>query len=175
MAHAPDHNPLAASGCPLGRQVFAGCCEPLLEDGPSRHYLRESFPRCLDPYPSGSPSAYTRFFPGDIGLRPVGTSSASHNIRTATSVRETISGLQSFLYVQASGFARHPGRSYRNVPFNVVTRVITLGFGGLSTGFPVGLSPTPIASPCLQPNTWAAVAFTSEHITVCYLPVLRIC
>ncbi len=33
--------------------------------------------------------------------------------RTTTSVRTVISGLQSFLYVQASRFACHPGRSYR--------------------------------------------------------------
>ncbi len=37
----------------------------------------------------------------------------SANTRTTTSVRTVISGLQSFLYVQASRFAGHPGRSYR--------------------------------------------------------------
>src|SRR5258705_6564083 len=34
-------------------------------------------------------------------------------IRTTTSVRTVISGLQPFLNVQASKFACHPGRSYR--------------------------------------------------------------
>lgn len=44
-------------------QVFAGCCQSLLEDGPSRRYLCESFPTCLDPYPGCPYGAFTRFFP----------------------------------------------------------------------------------------------------------------
>ncbi len=36
--HAPDHNPPADFSFPI-RPVFAGCCQPLLEDGPSRRYL----------------------------------------------------------------------------------------------------------------------------------------
>ena len=72
----------------LGLGVCAGCCEPLLRRGPSWRYLRESFPRCLDLYPGGSSGASTRFFPEDSGLRRVGTGSALHTIRTATSVRE---------------------------------------------------------------------------------------
>ena len=32
-------NPLSAYGRCLGRRVFAGCRQPLLEDGPSRRYL----------------------------------------------------------------------------------------------------------------------------------------
>jgi hypothetical protein len=50
------------------------------------------------------------------------------------------SRLQSFAYVQARRFARHPGRSYRHNTCYV-----------------------------------AAVASTSEPLTVCYLPVPRIC
>ena len=38
------------------------------------------------------------------------------NPRTATSARRGISGLQSFSYVQASRFARHPGCTYRRAP-----------------------------------------------------------
>ena len=37
----------------------------------------------------------------------------SATFRATTSARVPISGLQSFLYVQASRFACHPGRSYR--------------------------------------------------------------
>ena len=37
----------------------------------------------------------------------------SANFRATTSAREPISELQSFLYVQASRFACHPGRSHR--------------------------------------------------------------
>ena len=73
---------------PCRQWACAGCCKSLLGLGPSRRYLRASVPGCLDPYPSGSPRAYARCFPEDIGLRRVGTGSAHHMIRTATSVRE---------------------------------------------------------------------------------------
>ncbi len=76
-------------------RVFAGCCVPLLEVGLSQRYFRESFPRCLHPYPGGPPGALTRFFPGDIGLRQMGIDSATQQqVRTATSVRAGFSGLQ---------------------------------------------------------------------------------
>ena len=98
----------------LGQRVCAGCCQPRLGGGPSRRYLCVSFPACLDPYPGGSYGARTRFFPHDSGLPPVRTGSALHNARTATSVRRPFSRLQSFAYVQARRFARHPSRSYRH-------------------------------------------------------------
>src|SRR5262249_57662375 len=37
--------------------VCAGCCQPLLGEGPSRRYLCASFPACLDPYPGTSCAA----------------------------------------------------------------------------------------------------------------------
>jgi hypothetical protein len=70
----------------LGLWVFAGCYESLLDIGPSRRYLCESFSACLDPYPGGSCGAHTRFFPQDIGLPDVRTRSAPGNIHTATFV-----------------------------------------------------------------------------------------
>jgi len=39
-AHAPNHPPPAAFSVSFGKRVFAGCCQPLLENGPSRRYLR---------------------------------------------------------------------------------------------------------------------------------------
>jgi len=121
--------------------VFAGCRQSLLDGGPSRRYLRMSFPGCLAPYPGVSPGALARFFPEDSGLPPTLTGSAfSLTLRTATSARHFFSGLQTFLYVQASKFARHPGRSDR-----------------------------------YDPRRMAAVAFTSEHRIVRYLPIRRIC
>lgn len=66
--------------------VFAGYCESLLEEGLSRRCLCGSFLTCLDPYPGSSWSAYTRFFPQDLGLPPVRTRSALSFIPTATSV-----------------------------------------------------------------------------------------
>lgn len=49
---------------------------PLLEVGPSRRYLRESFLGCLDPYPGCPRGACARFFPQGIGLPPFLTGSA---------------------------------------------------------------------------------------------------
>jgi hypothetical protein len=74
----------------LFKMVFAGCCVPLLEGGRSRRYLRESFPRCLDPYPGGPCGARARYFPLGVGLPPFLTRSALHNIRTTTSVRSLV-------------------------------------------------------------------------------------
>lgn len=39
-------------GITLANRVFAGCYQPLLQLGPSRRYLCESFPACMDPYPA---------------------------------------------------------------------------------------------------------------------------
>ena len=52
---------------------------PLLEGGRSRRYLRESFPRCLDPYPGRPCGARARYFPLGVGLPPFLTRSALHN------------------------------------------------------------------------------------------------
>ena len=93
--------------------VLAGWTTPGWSRGPARRYLCASFPACLDPYPGSSRGALTRYFPQDFGLPPVRTGSALSNVRTATSVRGLISGLQSFSHVQARRFAHHPGRSYR--------------------------------------------------------------
>ena len=81
-AHAPDQIPPVTYGRCLGQRVLAGCCQPLLGDGPSRRYLRESFSRCLGPYPGAPCGARARFFPQDIGLPPFGTGSAHRNIST---------------------------------------------------------------------------------------------
>lgn len=124
-AHVTIPSPPAPYGSRLVRQVFAGCCQPLLGVGSSRHYLCMSFTTCLDPYPGSPRGACTRFFPRGIGLPPVkkGRRSAAYPC-SATSARSALSGVQSFLYVQARGFARHPDRSYRRAilpPWAAVT------------------------------------------------------
>lgn len=102
----------------LGQQVFAVCCQSLLGEGPSRRYLCESFPACLDPYPGCSCGAFARFFPQDFGLPYVVTRSAlSIYSVQRLSARAHISRLQSFVYLQARGFACHPGRPYRSFFF----------------------------------------------------------
>ena len=52
----------------LFRQVFAGCCEPLLEDGPSRRYLCDPCRGAWVPTPPRLSGAFVRFFPDHIGL-----------------------------------------------------------------------------------------------------------
>lgn len=81
-----------------------------------------TFPTLRLPNPSLDAWTYT---PAASGVHsPVSSSRASAfpnavagrrsaTFRATTSARVPISGLQSFLYVQASSFACHPGRSYR--------------------------------------------------------------
>jgi len=74
-------------------RIFAGCCESLLEVGPSRRYLCVSFSTCLDPYPGCSCGASTRFFPQNLGLPALINRSALSLIHTiATSVWEKFRG-----------------------------------------------------------------------------------
>jgi hypothetical protein len=60
----------------LVRWVFAGCRQSLLGNGPSRHYLCNPCIGAWTHTPSCFPSAFTRFFPGNIGLTPWETRSA---------------------------------------------------------------------------------------------------
>jgi hypothetical protein len=75
LAHAPDQIPPAASEF-LARRVFAGCCQPLLGDGPSRHYLCDPCVGAWTHTPPRSPGALAHYFPEDIGLAPRETRSA---------------------------------------------------------------------------------------------------
>ena len=102
-AHAPVLPPPRASVAYPQHQVCAGCCQPLLGEGPSRRCLCASVPACLDPYPGGSCGARTRFFPHDSGLPPVRTGSALHNVRTATSVRRPFRGCSHSLMFRPAG------------------------------------------------------------------------
>src|ERR1035441_1893283 len=52
----------------LVRQVFAGCCEPLLEDGPSRRYLCDPCTGAWVRTPPRPNGARVRCFPLGIGL-----------------------------------------------------------------------------------------------------------
>jgi len=66
-----------------------------------------SFPRCLDPYPGSPHGAFTRFFPCSFGLLPVRIGSADTIAPYSDFSTDSISGLQSFSYVQAPRFAHH--------------------------------------------------------------------
>ncbi len=63
---------LLSTSVSLFRQAFAGCYEPLLEDGPSRRYLCDP---CIGAWVRTPPrlvGALVRFFPSSIGL-PLGS------------------------------------------------------------------------------------------------------
>jgi hypothetical protein len=98
----------------LDQQVFAGCCESLLEDGPSRHYLRNPCVGAWTPTPQRPFSAFARFFLKDNGLTLDVRGSARRICPcNATSTGLFFSRLQSFLYVQAPTLARPPGCTHR--------------------------------------------------------------
>jgi len=67
---------LLTASVPLFRKVFAGCCQSLLTDGPSRRYLLNLCIGAWTPTPPRSTGAFTRFFPVNISLTFAATSSA---------------------------------------------------------------------------------------------------
>jgi hypothetical protein len=94
--------------------VFAAWTIRCWSLGPSRRYLPRTFPWMLGPLPRLSRWCSYPFLPTE--LRPCRNGYAVGSLaksRTTASVRTVLSGLQSFLNVQASKFACHPGRSYR--------------------------------------------------------------
>ncbi len=112
-AHAPDQNPPTAFCLSIGQRILAGCCQPLLGDGPSRRYLCESFPGCLDPYPGGSLRCTRPFLPKATAAFPaLGTGRLPTSHRTGDFRAGRFSRLQSFSNVQAPRFARHSDRPY---------------------------------------------------------------
>ncbi len=126
----------------VGWRVLAGCCEPLLEVGPSRRSPLRLLPHVLGPLPRLPSWCICSFLPTrhrpSLRYDQVGGWHLSHE---ATSTWGSISGLQTFLYVQARGFACHSDRSYPRTACALYL---------------------------------AAVAFTSEQNTICYLLVHRV-
>ena len=76
-------------------------------------YLCDSFPTCLVPYPGSPRGALARFFPRGFGLPCVMNRSAV-SVYPMKRLQHggSLSGLQTFLYVQARGFACHSNRSH---------------------------------------------------------------
>ena len=97
--------PSTKISCPhLYSAVFAGCCQPLLGDGPSRRYLCKSVPGCLGHDPGGSSGARACFFPDVIGLPqvpPIGRLPAS--IRSRDFRAEGVSRSSPFLPFRPPG------------------------------------------------------------------------
>jgi len=96
--------------------VFAGCRQPLLACGPSRHYLRDLCMGVWTRTPLCPSGAFCSFLPGrlrpHVRVKTFGTQDSPCN---AASTGETLSGLQSFVYLQAPILARPPSCTYRCV------------------------------------------------------------
>jgi hypothetical protein len=107
----------------LCRLPPAPCCQRDLPDVISANLSPDAWP----PPPAVPRSAFTCFFLLVIGLPQMGTGSASRFIPRTRFSTGSLSKLQAFLNVQASGFAHLPDRSYRN--------------GSVSTGQPRILHP----------------------------------
>ena len=93
--------------------------------------------------------------------------------RTATSVRSFLRGCSHSLMFRPVSLLATP------IAPTAVSRYsgflqCPLGFGGCSIAFALGLSPTPIVLFSIPATHQAAVAFTSAHISVRYLPKQRI-
>ena len=73
--HAPDQNPPVLFAY-LIRRVFAGCCQSLLGDGPSRRYLCNPCTGAWTLTPGCLSGAFIRFFPDSSSLTSVAPSSA---------------------------------------------------------------------------------------------------
>ena len=96
------------------RTIFAGCCQSLLEVGPSRRYLRIPCIGAWTPTPPRLSGVSACFFPENIGLTSRIISSAREIYSLQCNFnRGAFSGLQSFRYVQAPMLARPPGCTYR--------------------------------------------------------------
>jgi hypothetical protein len=113
-AHAPVLQPLPPFGL-LMKEVFAGCCQPLLVIGPSRHYLCNPYAGAWTLTPPCSSSAHAHFFPEDTGLTSRETRSAHETIPAMRLLQgAAITRLQSFVNLQAPTLARPPGRTHRS-------------------------------------------------------------
>jgi hypothetical protein len=113
--HASDQNPPAASGCPLvggSLQVAASpCWEMALPDVISADLSLGAW----TPTPAVPMVHLLVSSHGATASPALGPGRQPTKLRTTTSVRLSISRLQSFTNVQAPRFARPPGRSHRRV------------------------------------------------------------
>jgi len=93
----------------LGRRIFAGCCQPLLGDGPSRRFLCVPFLGCPDSYPGSPNGALVHFFPFGIGLPHLLTrGSATAKLRSKQLHTDPDFGAIVIRILRASKSARHP-------------------------------------------------------------------
>ncbi len=99
----------------LLRKVFAGCCQSLLEDGPSRRYLRIPCIGAWTPTPPRPSGASACFFPESIGLTSRFTRSAREHFPAMQLQQGSFSRgcSHSVMFRQAPMLDRPPGCTHR--------------------------------------------------------------
>ena len=113
-AHASAQLSSAYFSLGLVWRIFAGYCQFLLRVGPSRRYLCETLLGCLDLCHGGIRSALARYFLHIVGLPQRVMGRLPTKFHPMTSWWALFSRLQSFLNVQTSKLACHPGHPYHN-------------------------------------------------------------
>ena len=83
-------NPSRRLSANLGGRVLAGCCQALLGDGPSRHYLRHLCVGAWTYTPPCPLDAHTHFFSKGVGLTLRERRSAHETTPTGNFCRERI-------------------------------------------------------------------------------------
>jgi hypothetical protein len=120
--HVPDQYsllPYAPRWRALVATVFAGCNESLLNTGLSRRLLSKLSLDAWTPTPVSSAAFISHlYYSLQVSsafpcVRKGRLFQSAHKLPYSDFGTAPISGLQSFLYVQASRFARHTDRSYR--------------------------------------------------------------
>jgi hypothetical protein len=81
-AHAPVHLPPRVFSLGLYARSLTGCCQPLLADGPSRHYPHNPYRDDWTPAPRCPFSARARFFLKGIGHH-LGLTRSAHRVLPA--------------------------------------------------------------------------------------------
>ncbi len=139
--HAPDQVPLRLYANCFAIEVFAGCCESLLENGRSRHYLCNPCAGAWTSTPRCSPGALARFFPGDNGLTSDVTGSA-HQTTPAMQLQQG----NSFRSCSHSFMFRHPHSLDPQVAPTAVPLSELGGRAVYTTHSPDGYLPRDVAS-----------------------------
>ena len=100
--------------CYTRRWVFAAWTTRCWSSAPSRRYLLRILPWMPGPLPRLFFWCIYPFLPRRHRPSPVWKRVGTHTRPCNDFSTALITGLQSFLYVQASNFVCHPGRSYRS-------------------------------------------------------------
>jgi len=130
----------------LLRQVFAGCCQPLLRNGSSRRYLYRSFLACVWTSTPAAPKVHVPVSsPRTMAFPKLGTGRRIANIPTATSVGERFRSCSHSLMFRPTSFARHTGSSHPRA----LRRRAAVAF----TSAPITVRYLPVQRICLPPKS----------------------